>query len=155
MAKDPVVGPVTLYDEQGFPVAVDPNDVVEVEAEVVEAEEVEIEAEPEPEPKSPAVDLPAMRATLEGMKMPELRAFAKDIGVQPARSLAETIDRMMAAFGEGLDPSDLPDDWQAPPLPVPIPSSQFGPAYPPAPPEGVGKSVRIRRIEDAATGKKD
>lgn len=134
MAKDPAVGPVTLYDAHGNPLP-----VINPDAELGVPEE------------AAPIDLPVMRTTLEGMKMPALRAFAKDIGAKPARSKAETVERIMAALSAGVTSVDLPDDWQAPPLTVPSSDSPFGPASTPQPTQ---KSVRVRRIEEAS-GKKE
>lgn len=136
MAKDPTIGPVTLYDAFGNPI----NPAA---------------TSSEPTEEAAIVDLPAMRTTLESMKMPALRAFAEDIGLKSARSKAETIERLMDAMAKGVQSEGLPDDWQAPPLPIPLPrpgDSPFGSAYPPIPQE-VQKSVRVRRIEEAG-GKK-
>jgi len=136
MAKDPAVGPVTLYDAHGNPLP-----VINPDAELGVPEE------------AAPIDLPAMRTTLEGLKMPALRAFANDIGVKSARSRAETIERLMAALGTaGATGIDIPDDWQAPPLAIPPTTSPYGGQnYPPQP---VQKSVRVRRIEEAG-GKKE
>lgn len=173
MAKDPAVGPVTLYDAFGNPLPVLPP-AEEVSVEIVEeaqdpakniAEEPVEEPEKATEDKEPSkldmINLPGLEATLNALKMPDLRQMAKQVGVMSGRTKAKTIERILIAFtemkasGEGLH--DLPDDWQVPPPPIPPPGSDISYTLLGAPPSfssaSIQKSVRVRRIE-AASGKK-
>jgi len=129
MAQDPAVGPVTLYDAFGNPLPVKPAEAAMTEA----------------PPAMDMVSLPGLEATLNALKMPDLRKMAEEVGASPARSRAITIERILVAFSalkeadEGGIP-DIPDTWQAPP-----PNTEVAP--------GIQHSVRVRRIQEAS-GKK-
>jgi len=53
-------------------------------------------------------------AILQRNKMSNLQTFAREIGIQPAHSKKETIQRIMAELKKviRLITVELPDDWQ-------------------------------------------
>ena len=142
MAKDPVIGPVTLYDAHGNPLPVKPDEVVVTEEPTALDEAVVATKEPT---ALALASLPGLETTLKALKMPDLRKMAKEVGSRPARTKVETIERIMVAFtalkeaGEKM-PSMSDAAWQAPP-----PIDREVP--------GLQKSVRVRRIHEAS-GKK-
>lgn len=115
----------------------DEDETGEGEADLEKADEDEAE-EDEAEPKTADEPIPTIemdvtvldsettRANLSEMKLGELREICKRDDIQPARSIDETVDRIMEAW------------FPAPPEPEPVVE------------EGPQMSARVRRIKQAS-----